>query len=87
MPKLLLLDEPSLGIAPVVMRDIFEALHGLRRRGLTLVLVEQNVRAALEIADRGYILQNGKIVLEGDTSSFLKSDLVRSAYLGKSKVT
>ena len=85
MPKILLLDEPSLGLAPIIIKDIFKAIEDLRKRGLTLLLVEQNVRAALEIADRGYVLQNGRIVLEGTTQSFLESDLVRSAYLGKSK--
>ncbi len=85
MPKILLLDEPSLGLAPIIIKDIFKAIEDLRKRGLTLLIVEQNVRAALEIADRGYVLQNGRIVLEGTTQSFLESDLVRSAYLGKSK--
>ncbi len=85
MPKILLLDEPSLGLAPIIIKDIFKAINDLRQRGLTLLIVEQNVRAALDIADRGYVLQNGRIVLEGTTQSFLESDLVRSAYLGKVK--
>jgi branched-chain amino acid transport system ATP-binding protein len=87
MPKILLLDEPSLGLAPIVIRDIFKAINDLRQRGLTLLIVEQNVRAALDIADRGYVLQNGRIVLEGTTQSFLENDLVRSAYLGKVKAS
>ncbi|MCL5959563.1 MAG: ABC transporter ATP-binding protein [Chloroflexi bacterium] len=85
MPKLLLLDEPSLGLAPMVIKAIFETVKELRRQGLTILLVEQNVRAALEVADRGYILQDGRIVLEGTTQSFLENEHVKSAYLGKSK--
>lgn len=85
MPKILLLDEPSLGLAPIIIKDILSAITDLRRRGLTLLIVEQNVRAALDIADRGYVLQNGRIVLEGTTESFHRNDLIRSAYLGKAK--
>lgn len=81
-PKLLMLDEPSLGIAPLVVRRLFEALRTIRDRGTTILLVEQNLRLALEFADRGYVLQTGRVVLSGDADELLASDDVRTAYLG-----
>ena len=82
-PKFLMLDEPSLGIAPIVVEQIFEALRQLHEQeGLTMLLVEQNVPAALSLADRGYVLQTGRIVLEGTGRELLDSELVRKAYLG-----
>jgi len=82
-PKLLLLDEPSMGLAPMVVRDIFAALKTLRTRGTTLLLVEQNAKAALKVADRGYIIETGRIILEGDTADLLNNKEVQRAYLGK----
>ncbi len=81
-PKLIMLDEPSLGIAPKLVSEIFEVLAELNRRGTTILLVEQNVREALELAHRGYVLQTGEIVLEGTGAQLLETDLVRKAYLG-----
>lgn len=81
-PRLLLLDEPSLGLAPITIEAIFSTIQDLRREGITVLLVEQNVRVALEIADRGYVLQNGRIALEGPSSALLGDELVKSAYLG-----
>ena len=82
-PRLLLLDEPSLGLAPLVVRDILEKVVGLREAGLSVLLVEQNVRAALRIADRGYVLETGSIVLEGPARELLENKDVQRAYLGK----
>lgn len=81
-PKLLLLDEPSLGLAPIIIEAIFSTILDLRREGITILLVEQNVRVALEIADRGYVLQNGQVALEGPSSRLMGDELVKSAYLG-----
>ena len=84
-PKLLLLDEPSLGLAPIVTSDIFEAIEGLRRQGMTILLVEQNARLALKVADRGYVLETGKVILEGSSEELLDNREVQRAYLGKGK--
>ena len=81
-PRVLLLDEPSLGIAPRLVSRIYEALAPINRAGLTLLLVEQNVRAALACASRAYVLQTGRIVREGASGDLLGSDLVRRAFLG-----
>jgi branched-chain amino acid transport system ATP-binding protein len=83
-PSLLLLDEPSLGIMPKLVVEIFRTIHEIRKKGITVLLVEQNVFEALEVADRAYVLQTGRIVLEGAGAELLKSDLVRKAYLGAS---
>ncbi len=80
-PSLLMLDEPSLGLAPVLVEEVFEAIKNLKERGTTILLVEQNVAKGLEIADRGYILENGKITLEGRGKDLLKSEKVKKAYL------
>ncbi len=82
-PKLLLLDEPSMGLAPMVIGDIFKAIQILRTRGTTILLVEQNAKAALKVADRGYVLETGKIILEGETEDLLHNKQVQRAYLGK----
>jgi branched-chain amino acid transport system ATP-binding protein len=82
-PKLLLLDEPSMGLAPMVIRDIFKAIRTLRTRGTTLLLVEQNAKAALQVADRGYVLETGRIIMEGETADLLHNKEVQRAYLGK----
>ncbi len=81
-PTLLMLDEPSLGIMPKLVSEIFERIHQIRQKGITVFLVEQNVYEALSISDRAYVLQTGRIVLEGTGEELLKSDLVRQAYLG-----
>jgi branched-chain amino acid transport system ATP-binding protein len=82
-PKLLLLDEPSLGLAPLVMNGIFEVIRALRDRGKTLLLVEQNAKAALRVANRGYVLETGRIILDGETEDLLNNREVQRAYLGK----
>jgi branched-chain amino acid transport system ATP-binding protein len=81
-PSLLMLDEPSLGIMPKLVAEIFERIHDIRQKGITVFLVEQNVYEALSISDRAYVLQSGRIVLEGKGEELLRSDLVRQAYLG-----
>jgi branched-chain amino acid transport system ATP-binding protein len=81
-PTLLMLDEPSLGIAPRLVDKIFETIQELNSGGLTILLVEQNVREALEVANRGYVLQTGSVVMEGTGDDLLKSDMVQKAYLG-----
>jgi len=81
-PSLLMLDEPSLGIMPKLVADIFERIQDIRQKGITVFLVEQNVYEALSIADRAYVLQTGRIMLEGKGKELLESDLVRQAYLG-----
>jgi branched-chain amino acid transport system ATP-binding protein len=82
-PKLLLTDEPSLGLAPLIIKEIFKTVETLRQQGLTILLVEQNVRVALDVADRGYVMQNGRIALQGDCEQLANSELVAAAYLGK----
>jgi branched-chain amino acid transport system ATP-binding protein len=85
-PKLLLLDEPSMGLAPIVVQDIFRVLNQLRSEcGVTILLVEQNARAALKLADRGYVLETGKVVLDGESAKLLENAEVKKAYLGKEK--
>jgi branched-chain amino acid transport system ATP-binding protein len=82
-PQLLLLDEPSMGLAPKVMQEIFLAIGEFRNEGLTVLLVEQNARWALRIADRGYVLETGRIVMEGSAEELLDDREVQRAYLGK----
>lgn len=82
-PKMLLLDEPSLGLAPLVVQEIFQVTRKLRDNGTTILLVEQNAQAALEICDRGYVLEAGRIVLEGSPEELLANDEVRRAFLGR----
>lgn len=81
-PRLLMLDEPSLGLAPLVVERIFEAVLKIHQEGVTVLLVEQNVHEALELANRGYVLENGKIALEGPGNELLGNEHVRCAYLG-----
>ncbi len=81
-PRLLMLDEPSLGLAPVVVRAIFDDLERINRGGLTILLVEQNVLRALQLCHRGYVLENGRIVLEGARETLLASPHIKQAYLG-----
>ncbi len=82
-PKLLLLDEPSMGLAPRVVVDIFHTISRLRHEGLTILVVEQNARAALKIADRGYVLETGRIILQGSAAELLEDHDVKRAYLGR----
>jgi branched-chain amino acid transport system ATP-binding protein len=81
-PKLCIFDEPSYGLAPLMVTEIFQTLRELRNRGITVLLIEQNVRQSLEIADRAYVLENGRICLQGECGELLQSDYVRQAYLG-----
>jgi len=81
-PKLLLLDEPSMGLAPLIVEQILEAVVRLKREGVTVMLVEQNAFAALSIADRAYVLETGKVTMEGTGRALLADDRVRQAYLG-----
>jgi len=85
-PRLLLLDEPSMGLAPLVVQDIFRVLEQLRQEnGTTILLVEQNAKAALKLADRGYVLETGKVILEGESDELMENAEVKRAYLGKDK--
>jgi branched-chain amino acid transport system ATP-binding protein len=81
-PKILLLDEPSMGLAPVLVDNIFDTIQEMHRSGTTILLVEQNARAALAVADRGYVLQTGTIVLSGDAAELRANEMVQKAYLG-----
>lgn len=81
-PKLLMMDEPSLGLAPVLVEKIFDIIKRIHDEGKTILLVEQNARAALEVADYGYILESGQIVLQGPGAELARNDAVRKAYLG-----
>ena len=81
-PQLLLLDEPSTGLAPLVVREIFEKIRGLKQAGVSLMLAEQNVQEALRLADRAYVMQTGRIVLEGPAAELARSGEVQKAYLG-----
>jgi branched-chain amino acid transport system ATP-binding protein len=80
--KVLLLDEPSMGLAPVLVDSIFETIEELHKAGTTILLVEQNARVALQIADRGYVMQTGEIVLSGTAEKLRNDDMVKRAYLG-----
>jgi branched-chain amino acid transport system ATP-binding protein len=82
-PRLLLLDEPSMGLAPVLVESIFDIIRELHEKGTTILLVEQNARLALQVADRGYILQTGEIVLSDTATALQDSEAVRKAYLGE----
>ena len=81
-PKLLLLDEPSMGLSPLLVKEIFSIITEINRQGTTVLLVEQNARMALQIADRAYVLENGKIVLSGTGEELASSDEIKKAYLG-----
>ena len=82
-PKLLLMDEPSMGLAPLVIKDVYEKLNYLKSLGLTIFLVEQNASMALKYADRGYVLEHGRIVLQGKSEDLINDNEIKRAYLGK----
>jgi branched-chain amino acid transport system ATP-binding protein len=82
-PKLLLLDEPSMGLAPIIVQKIFEIVQMISKQGVTILLVEQNAKLALEISDRGYVMESGRITMSGAASELLSSDAVQKAYLGE----
>lgn len=81
-PRLLLVDEPSLGLAPNLVQEVFEVIRAVNAEGVTVLLVEQNVRRALEIADRAYVLETGRLTRRGTGKGLLQDDYVRRAYLG-----
>jgi branched-chain amino acid transport system ATP-binding protein len=81
-PRLLILDEPSLGLAPIIVQEMFDIIQTINREGITVLLVEQNVHQSLKLANRAYVLENGRVVLEGSGSDLLDDERVREAYLG-----
>ena len=81
-PRILMLDEPSLGLAPILVDEVLDTVRRLKKEGITILIVEQNVREALDLADRGYVLQTGRITQEGSGRELLQSDIFRSAFLG-----
>lgn len=81
-PKLLMLDEPSLGLAPIVVKDMFEIISKVAKQGVSILIVEQNLNQALSVADRGYVLETGQIVMEGKASELLANEEIQAAYLG-----
>lgn len=83
-PRLLMMDEPSLGLAPVLVQDIFNIIHRINNEGMTILLIEQNAKAALELADYGYLLETGCVALSGTGQELLADDRVRKVYLGES---
>lgn len=84
-PRLLLMDEPSLGLAPIIIKDIFKEMKRINEEGVTILLVEQNARQALLLSHRGYVMQTGRILMEGDAKDLLKNPEVEAAYLGTAK--
>lgn len=82
VPKVMMMDEPSLGLAPLIVKDIFSIIKEINRRGVTILLIEQNAKAALEIADYAYVLETGNVVLEGPGKELLVNEEVKKAYLG-----
>jgi len=81
-PRLCIIDEPSSGLAPIVVDEIFKIIKGLRDQGIAILLVEQNVQQTLEIADRAYVLENGRVILAGESKKLLQEEIIRKAYLG-----
>ena len=82
-PKLLILDEPSLGLAPLVVKSIFDVISDLRKKGMTVLVVEQNSNIALRVADRGYVMQTGNIIIEDTCENLLKNQQMQNLYLGR----
>ena len=81
-PKLCVIDEPSNGLAPLFVKEIFSIIEGLRDQGIAILLIEQNVRLTLELPDRAYVLENGRVTLAGESKKLLKQELIKKAYLG-----
>ncbi len=81
-PKLCVIDEPSNGLAPLMVKEIFSIIEGLRDQGIAILLIEQNVRLTLELADRAYVLENGRVILAGESAKLLKKELIKKSYLG-----
>ena len=81
-PRLCIIDEPSSGLAPLVVKEIFRIIESLRRQGMSIFLVEQNVRHTLEVSDRAYVIENGRVILAGESEKLLQEELIRKAYLG-----
>jgi branched-chain amino acid transport system ATP-binding protein len=81
-PKLLMLDEPSLGLAPIVVKDMFEIISRVAKQGVSILIVEQNLMQALSVADRGYVMETGQIVMEGKAEELLANKEIQAAYLG-----
>ncbi|MBM3542788.1 MAG: ATP-binding cassette domain-containing protein, partial [Alphaproteobacteria bacterium] len=81
-PKILLLDEPSMGLAPILVDQVFASIQDIRKQGVTILLVEQNAYVALQIADYGYVLESGQIALKGPAQELIKNEEIRKAYLG-----
>jgi branched-chain amino acid transport system ATP-binding protein len=81
-PRLLILDEPSLGLSPLYVSSVLESIAALKREGLTILLLEQNVRSALEVSDRAYVLENGRVVIEGPSLPLLDDPRIQASYLG-----
>ena len=82
-PKIILMDEPSMGLSPILVNEIFDIIRSVSESGTTVLLVEQNAKKALSIADRAYVLETGKIVLEGNAKDLLEDDSIKKAYLGE----
>ena len=82
-PKIIVMDEPSMGLSPIFVNEIFDIIKEVRKTGTTVLLVEQNAKKALEIADRAYVLETGKILLSGDAKELMNDDAVKKAYLGE----
>jgi branched-chain amino acid transport system ATP-binding protein len=83
-PKLLLLDEPSMGLAPLMVQKVFETVLAIASEGVTILLIEQNAKLALEVSDRGYVMESGEVTLSGAAKDLLSDPKVRAAYLGES---
>lgn len=81
-PKLMMLDEPSLGLAPILVKEVFRVINQVRSEGMTVLIVEQNVKQTLSIADRAYVLENGKLVMQGGAKELADDEHVKAAYLG-----
>jgi len=81
-PRLMLLDEPSMGLSPILVEQIFDIIQDINRQGTSILLVEQNAQMALSIANRGYVMETGKVVLEGKADDLLNNPMVQAAYLG-----
>lgn len=81
-PKLIMLDEPSIGLAPLIVEQMFSIIQKINQSGTTVLLAEQNANAALKIADRGYVIENGTVVLKGSSAELFNNDAIRKAYIG-----